>query len=113
MSPQTLASPWSPHGTLLSLPAQLAVERYLDAMRQIAPDLAAQAVVGPGNEGTVYVYVPLPVDEDQNIALHEAVAEIGADLVAETGIVMVLMPAISEPAAEPSAEQRAPTPPPT
>jgi hypothetical protein len=87
----------------------LAVARYLDAMRQIAPDLAAQAVVGPGNEGTVYVYVPLPVDEDQNIALHEAMAEIGADLVAETGIVMVLMPMIPEPATELSAEQRAHT----
>jgi hypothetical protein len=77
---------------MLSLPAQLAVERYVEALTQIAPACAAQAVVGPGNEGTVYVYVPLPSDEEQNIALHEAVAEIGATIVAETGIVIVLMP---------------------
>ena len=92
MGPQTLTNAWNSSRALLSLPAQLAVERYLEVLGQIAPDLAAQASVGPGNEGTVYVYVSLPSDEDHNIVLHEAMAEIGADLVAETGVVIVLMP---------------------
>jgi hypothetical protein len=92
MSHKALAGSLGVQGTMLSLPAQLAVERYVEALAQIDPACAAQAVVGPGNEGTVYVYVPLPADEEQNIALHEAVAEIGAMIVADTGIVIVIMP---------------------
>ncbi len=103
MRPQILTSPWRSHDALVSLPAQLAVERYLEALGQIAPDLATQASVGPGNEGTVYVYIPLPVDAEHNMELQEAMAEIGADLVAETGIVIVLMPVI--PVAEQSGSE--------
>jgi hypothetical protein len=38
------------------------------------------------------VYIPFPHDEEQNIQIHEAMAEIGAQTVADTGIVIVLMP---------------------
>lgn len=103
MRHEALAGSSGPQGAVLSLPAQLAVERYLEALTQIDPALAAQAVVGPGNEGTVYVYVPFPAEEERNIALHEAIAEIGAYLVAETGVVIVLMPAEPVPAVVPSA----------
>jgi hypothetical protein len=92
MHPETLANPREPHFDTLPFPAQLAVGRYLEAMKQHYPDLADRAVVGPGNEGTVYVYVPLPLDDTQNIAIHETMAEIGARTVADTGIVIVLMP---------------------
>ena len=61
-------------------------------MKQYYPDLANQAVVGPGNEGTVYVYIPFPLDDAQNIDIHETMAEIGAHTVADTGIVIVRMP---------------------
>jgi hypothetical protein len=61
-------------------------------MKQHYPDLAERAVVGPGNEGTVYVYIPFPLDDAQNIDIHEIMAEIGAQTVADTGIVIVLMP---------------------
>ena len=77
---------------MLSLPAQLAVGRYFEAMKQRYPDLADRAVVGPGNEGTVSVYIPLPLDDERNIEIHETMAEIGAQTVADTGIVIVLMP---------------------
>ena len=92
MNSETLASPYGPDFDTLSLPAQLAVGRYLEAMKRLYPDLANRAVVGPGNEGTVYVYIPLPLDDAQNIDIHETMAEIGAQTVADTGIVIVLMP---------------------
>jgi hypothetical protein len=103
MSREILAGLSGLQGAMLSLPAQLAVERFLEALMQVDPARAAQALVGPGNEGTVYVYVPLPADDEQNIALHEAVAEIGATIVADTGIVIVLMPADPVSAVLPSA----------
>jgi len=92
MNPETLANPYEPHFDVLSFPAQLAVGRYLEAMKQRYPDLADRVVVGPGNEGTVYVYIPFPLDDEQNIEIHEIMAEIGAQTVADTGIVIVLMP---------------------
>jgi hypothetical protein len=92
MNPETLANPYEPHIDTLPFPAQLAVGRYLEAMKQHYPDLANRAVVGPGNEGTVYVYIPFPLDDAQNIDMHETMAEIGAQTVADTGIVIVLMP---------------------
>ena len=92
MNPETLANSYEPHFDTLPFPAQLAVGRYLEAMKQHYPDLAERAVVGPGNEGTVYVYIPFPLDDVQNIDIHETMAEIGAQTVADTGIVIVLMP---------------------
>jgi len=92
MNPETLAKPYEPHCDTLPFPAQLAVGRYLEAMKQRYPDLADRAVVGPGNEGTVYVSIPLPLDDAHNIDIHETMAEIGAQTVADTGIVIVLMP---------------------
>ena len=92
MNPETLANLYEPHFDVLSLPAQLAVGRFLEAMKQRYPDLADRAVVGPGNEGTVYVYIPFPLDDERNIEIHEIMAEIGAQTVADTGIVIVLIP---------------------
>jgi hypothetical protein len=37
------------------------------------------------------VYIPLPLDDEQNIEIHEIMAEIGARTVADTGIVIALM----------------------
>jgi hypothetical protein len=102
MNRETLASPYGPHLDALSLPAQLAVGRYLEAMKRLYPDLANRAVVGPGNEGTVYVYIPLPLDDEHNIEIHETMAEIGAQTVADTGIVIVLMPWSAESLSVPS-----------
>jgi hypothetical protein len=102
MNPERRASPYGPDFDTLSLPAQLAVARYLEAMKRLYPDLANRAVVGPGNEGTVYVYIPVPLDDEHNIEIHETMAEIGAQMVADTGIVMVLMPWSAEPLPVPS-----------
>ncbi len=102
MNPEMLASPYGPDFDTLSLPAQLAVGRYLEAMKRLYPDLANRAVVGPGNEGTVYVYIPVPLDDERNIEIHETMAEIGAQMVADTGIVIVLMPWSAEPLPVPS-----------
>ena len=97
MNSETLAGPYGPYFDTLSLPAQLAVGQYLDAMKGIYPNLANQAVAGPGNEGTVYVYIPLPPDDELNIEIHEAMAEVGAQTVADTGVVIVLMPSSPQP----------------
>jgi hypothetical protein len=102
MNPELRAGPYGPDFDTLSLPAQLAVGRYLEVMKRHYPDLANRAVVGPGNEGTVYVYIPLPLDDEQNIEIHETIAEIGAQTVADTDIVIVLMPWSPEPLLVPS-----------
>ena len=97
MNREMFASPYGPDFDTLSFPAQLAVGRYLEEMKRLYPDLADRAVVGPGNEGTVYVYIPAPLDDERNIEIHETMAEIGAQTVADTGIVIVLMPWSAEP----------------
>ena len=102
MNPEMRASPYGPDFDTLSLPAQLAIGRYLGEMKRLYPGLANRAVVGPGNEGTVYVYIPLPLNDEQNIEIHETMAEIGAQMVADTGIVIVLMPWSAEPLSVPS-----------
>ena len=61
-------------------------------MKQYYHDLADRAVVGPDNEGAVYVYIPLPLDDERNIEIHETMVEIGAQIVADTGVMIVLMP---------------------
>ncbi len=102
MNPEMLASPYEPNFDTLSFHAQLAVGRYLEAMRRFYPDLANRAVVGPGNEGTVYVYIPVPLDDEWNIEIHATMAEIGAQMVADTSIGVVLMPWSAEPLSVPS-----------
>jgi hypothetical protein len=71
---------------------QLMLGRYLEAMKRLYPALANRAVVRPGNEGTVYVYIAVPLDDERNSEIHETMAEIGAQMVVDTGIVIVLMP---------------------
>ena len=66
--------------------------RYIDVLSRRYPDLAAKATAGPGNEGTVYVYAPVPVEDDQNIALYEASADIAIDILLDTGVSIALMP---------------------
>ena len=83
---------YKPSAEALSLPAQLAVGRYLEAMKRLYPGLTDRAMVGPGNEGTVYVYIPFPHDEEENLEIPESMAEVGAQIVADTGVVIVLMP---------------------
>lgn len=70
----------------------MVVGQYLEALQQRYPDLADRAVVGPGNEGAVYVYMPLPLDDERSSEIHATMAEIGTQAVADTGIVTVLMP---------------------
>lgn len=48
------------------------------------------------------MYIPVPLDDEWNIEIHEAMAEIGAQMVADTGIVIVLMPWSAEPLSVPS-----------
>lgn len=76
----------------LTLSERLAVERYIDAMSKLYPDRASETTAGPGNEGTVYVYMPFPDDDDLDIEIHETLSEISSDLLLETGVSIVLMP---------------------
>ena len=98
---ETLAGSYGPYFDTPSLPAQLAVRRCPEAMKRIFPDWADQAVAGPGNEGTVYVYIPFPPDDELNIEIHEAMAEVGAQTMVDTGIVIALMPSSPETPAVP------------
>ena len=76
----------------LTLPERLAVERYIDAMAGLYPDLASAATAGPGNDGAVYVYIPFPDNEDLDIEIHEKLAEVSVDILLNTGVSVVLMP---------------------
>lgn len=87
---------YGPSFERLSLPEQRAVEKYIEAMSQIYPELAEVATAGPGYEGEVYVYVPVPADEDKDIEIHEAMAKIGTEILLDTGVSVLLMPARKE-----------------
>lgn len=76
----------------LPLPQRIAAIRYIEALRQKYPALADEITAGPGNEGIVYVYAPLPQNDDDNIELHETMAEIAVDILLDTGISIALMP---------------------
>ena len=47
MNPETLANPYQPHFDTLPFPAQLAVGRYLEAMKQHYPDLQVEPLWDP------------------------------------------------------------------
>jgi len=76
----------------LSYPERRAAIRYIDELSRRYPDLAAKATAGPGNEGTVYVYAPVPAEDDQNIAIYEASADVAIDILLDTGVSIALMP---------------------
>ena len=78
--------------TELAYPERLAAMRYIAALSRRYPDLAAKATASPGNEGTVYVYAPVPVEDEQNIAIYEALADVAIDILLDTGISIALMP---------------------
>jgi hypothetical protein len=77
---------------LLSFPEQRAAEKFIEAMEQIYPELAAAATAGPGHEDAVYVYVPLPADEDKENEVYETMAHIGTEILLDTGFAVLLMP---------------------
>jgi len=74
----------------LTFPERLAVERYIDAMVRLYPEIASEATAGPGNDGAVYVYIPFPDDDDLDIEVHETLAEVSADILLSMGISIVL-----------------------
>ena len=92
MSMQLAPQSYGKYFTALTLPERLAVERYIGSMREAYPDLAFDATAGPGNDGAVYVYMPFPEDDDLNIEIHEALSEVSATILLETGVSIVLMP---------------------
>ncbi len=78
----------------LSYPERRAAMRYIDELSRRYPDLAAKATAGPGNEGTVYVYAPVPAEDDQNIAIYEASADVAIDFLLGTCMSIALMPGL-------------------
>jgi len=87
---------YGPYFESLSFPEQRAVEKYVEAMSQIYPELAEAATAGPGHEDAIYVYVPLPADEDKENEIHETMAHIGTEILLDTGFAVLLMPAREE-----------------
>ena len=78
----------------LSHPERRAAIRFIDELSRRYPDLAAGATAGPGNEGTVYVYVPMPSEDERNIELHETMAEVALEILLDTGVSLALMPGV-------------------
>ena len=89
MSPQIYGACSS---ELLPYPQRQAAARYIDELERRYPELAANATAGPGNEGIVYVYAPVPDEDGRNIEIHETMAEVAADLLLDTGVSIALMP---------------------
>jgi len=84
---------YGPYFDFLSFPEQRAAEKFIEAMGQIYPELAEAATVGHGHEDAIYVYVPLPADEDKENEIYETMAHIGTELLLDTGFAVLLMPA--------------------
>ena len=76
----------------LSHPERRAAIRYIEELARHYPDLSAEVAAGPGNEGAVYVYAPLPADDDRNIEVHETMARAAIDILLDTGVSIALMP---------------------
>jgi hypothetical protein len=76
----------------LSRPERLAAIQYIEELSRRFPDVGTGATAGPGNEGTVYVYAPLPAEDDRNVEIHEAMADVSLDILLSTGISIALMP---------------------
>ena len=85
MSLEAVSRQYGTYFSELSYPERRAVMRYIDALSRRYPKLAAKATAGPGNEGTVYVYAPVPTEDDQNIAIYEASADVAIGILLDTG----------------------------
>jgi hypothetical protein len=92
MSLEAVSHHYGTYFSELSHPERRAVIRYINKLSQRYPHLAAKATAGPGNEGTVYVYAPVPAEDDQNIAIYEASADVAIDILLDTGVSIALMP---------------------
>ena len=93
MSLEVIPQRYGAHFSELSPPESRAAIRYIKALARDYPDIATQATAGPGNEGAVYIYVSLPPEENMNIEIHEAAADVALDILLDTAISIVLMPA--------------------
>ncbi|MBI1928478.1 hypothetical protein HYR99_30075 [Candidatus Poribacteria bacterium] len=83
---------YGPYFDWLSEPEKRAVEKYIWAMAKHYPQLAEAATAGPGNEGEVYVYIPRPPDEDEDIKIHKKMSKIGLNILMDTGVSILVMP---------------------
>jgi len=70
---------------------EAAAQRFIEELRRHYPELAEGAEYGRGYEGTVYVYSRLPEDEDADIEIHETMSHVTADVLDETGVMVLLM----------------------
>ena len=75
----------------LSLPEQRAVVRYIDRLAKHFPELASKATASPGFDGEVYVYVPLPVDDDELIPIDKVAIRIMHKILMDMGVSIILM----------------------
>jgi hypothetical protein len=82
---------YGPFFDLLSIPEQRAVEKYIQRMAKIYPRLAETATAGPGNEGTVYIYIPHPSDDDEYMNIIHKASKITLDIYEDTGVDILLM----------------------
>jgi len=87
---------YGPYFDRLSEPEQRAVEKYVRKLARLYPELAEKATAGPGNEGTVYVYIPRPPDDDEYLKIHWEISKIGPAIYEDTGVDIIQMPARRE-----------------
>ncbi|MBI2506328.1 MAG: hypothetical protein HYW07_24195 [Candidatus Latescibacteria bacterium] len=91
MSSETVDRSYGPYFYALSHPERLAAIRFIEEMTHRYPEIGAEATAGPGNEETVYIYAPLPVDDDAYIEFHQTMARVSVKVLLDTGVSMVLM----------------------
>lgn len=75
----------------LTLAEQKAALRFIEALEKKYPEIGEVATAGPGHDGTVYVYAPIPDDEDKDIEISEAMAKVSTQLLLDSGIYVLLM----------------------
>ncbi len=76
----------------LSPPQRLAATHYIDELAKHYPDLAGRFTAGPGNDGEVYVYAPLPEEDELGMEIDKTATRITSKILLHTGISIILMP---------------------
>lgn len=77
-----------------------ALARFLDVFEKISPEPVSQPKAIRGEDNVIYVEVGYRTEED-TFFVGDQMAEVGADIIEETGVLVALAPFVVEAARQP------------